>query len=125
MNLDGPGPPAAASAPHAALEDLTRQVAELRRRLEEAEETIRAIREDEVDAKMLVPGEGKTRVDDDDSVVGLDDHHVLSDLAETAEGNQPRCLAHAGKCSRVASWRRKPGRNRGCSNPSAELRSSS
>src|SRR4051794_22825644 len=49
---DRPGPP-----PHAGVEDLARQVAELRRRLEEAEETIRAIREDEVDAFVVSRGE--------------------------------------------------------------------
>ena len=50
---DGRAPAAA----HAAVEALTRQVAELRRRLEEAEETIRAIREDEVDAFVVSRGE--------------------------------------------------------------------
>src|SRR3954463_14881502 len=57
MKLDGRGPSAAASEPNAADEALTRQVAELRRRLEEAEETIRAIREDEVDAFVVSHGE--------------------------------------------------------------------
>src|SRR5262245_32933415 len=37
---------------------LMQQVAELRRRLDEAEETIRAIREDEVDAFVISRGEG-------------------------------------------------------------------
>src|SRR4051812_23012055 len=57
MSLDGRGLPPVAPAPHAGVEDLTRQVAELRRRLEEAEETIRAIREDEVDAFVVSHGE--------------------------------------------------------------------
>src|SRR3954453_20907781 len=57
MKLDGRGLPAAASEPNAVDEALTRQVAELRRRLEEAEETIRAIREDEVDAFVVSHGE--------------------------------------------------------------------
>src|SRR3954470_3954960 len=56
MKLDGRGPSAAASEPNAADEALTRQVVELRRRLEEAEETIRAIREDEVDAFVISHG---------------------------------------------------------------------
>src|SRR3954471_20146872 len=59
MDPDGRRPPAAAPGPRAAVEDLTRQVAELRRRLEEAEETIRAIREDEVDAFVVSGGEGE------------------------------------------------------------------
>src|SRR3954470_1693890 len=59
MSLDGRGPPAAASEPNAVDEALTRQVAELRRRLEEAEETIRAIREDEVDAFVISHGEAE------------------------------------------------------------------
>src|SRR4051812_18822097 len=57
MSLDGRGLPPVAPAPHAGVEDLTRQVAELRRRLDEAEETIRAIREDEVDAFVVSHGE--------------------------------------------------------------------
>src|SRR3954447_12516400 len=59
MDLDGGGPPPAAPAPRAGVEDLTHQVAELRRRLEEAEETIRAIREDEVDAFVVSHGEAE------------------------------------------------------------------
>jgi len=59
INLDGRGSPPAAPAPRAGVEDLTRQVAELRRRLEEAEETIRAIREDEVDAFVVSRGEAE------------------------------------------------------------------
>src|SRR3954454_19493285 len=57
MSLDGRDPPPVDPASHADVEDLTRQVAELRRRLEEAEETIRAIREDEVDAFVVSDGE--------------------------------------------------------------------
>src|SRR3954453_8401485 len=59
MKLDGRGLPAAASEPNAVDEALTRQVAELRRRLEEAEEMIRAIREDEVDAFVVSHGEAE------------------------------------------------------------------
>jgi hypothetical protein len=44
-------------AQHAGVEGLVQEVAELRRRLEEAEETIRAIREDEVDAFVVSQGE--------------------------------------------------------------------
>src|SRR3954452_15991001 len=59
IDLDGGGAPPAAPAPRAGVEDLTRQVAELRRRLEEAEETIRAIREDEGDAFVVSRGEAE------------------------------------------------------------------
>src|SRR3954453_3122674 len=50
-------PPLNQPAPHASVEKLIQQVTELRRRLEEAEETIRAIREDEVDAFVISRGE--------------------------------------------------------------------
>src|SRR4051794_8428764 len=59
MNVHGNGPPSPDQpAQHASVERLIQQVAELRRRLEEAEETIRAIREDEVDAFVVSRGEG-------------------------------------------------------------------
>ena len=34
------------------------------------------VRQDEVDAEMLVPREGEARVDDDEAAVGLDHRHV-------------------------------------------------
>src|SRR4051794_11238290 len=52
-------PPPSPPAPYAAVEELAQQVVELRRRLEEAEETIRAIREDEVDAFVVAHGEAE------------------------------------------------------------------
>ena len=45
------------------------------------------VREDEVDAEMLVARECQARVDDDDVFPQLEDGHVLADLAEPAEGN--------------------------------------
>ena len=55
----GRGPPASTPASHAGVEELARLVADLRRRLAEAEETIRAIREDEVDAFVVARGEAE------------------------------------------------------------------
>lgn len=46
-------------APHASVESLTREVTELRRRLEEAEQTIRAIQDNEVDAFVVSHGEAE------------------------------------------------------------------
>ena len=46
---------------------------------------VREVREDEIDAEMLVAREREARVDDDDLVVRLVDHHVLADLAEAPE----------------------------------------
>ena len=50
---------------------------------------VREVGQDEVDAEMLVAREGKPRVDDDDRAVRLVDGHVLPDLAETAERDDP------------------------------------
>src|SRR3954447_239048 len=57
MKLDGRGPPAAASERNAVDEAVPRQAPALRRGLREAEWTIRAIREDEVDAFVVSHGE--------------------------------------------------------------------
>ena len=46
---------------------------------------IREVREDEVDAEMLVTRKGEARVDDDDLPVRLENGQVLADLAEPAE----------------------------------------
>ena len=43
------------------------------------------VRQDEVDAEVLVAREGEARVDDDDLVAVLVDGHVLADLAEAAQ----------------------------------------
>ena len=48
---------------------------------------VREVRQDEVDAEMLVTRKGEARVDDDDLPVRLEDGEVLADLAEPAEGN--------------------------------------
>ena len=53
---------------------------------------VREVGQDEVDAEMLVAREREPGVDDDDRAVGLVDGHVLADLAEAAERNDP---AHA------------------------------
>ena len=56
-SLDERGPSSTTPVPRADVENLTQQVAELRRRLDEAEETIRAIRENEVDAFVVSGGD--------------------------------------------------------------------
>ena len=56
------------------------------------------VRQNEVDAKMLVPGEREARVDDDDLVAVLVDRHVLADLAEAAQRDDSK--AHAPECTR-------------------------
>ena len=48
--------------------------------------------EDQVDAEMLVAREGEARVDDDDLAAGLEDGHVLSDLSEAAERDDPQSV---------------------------------
>ena len=45
--------------------------------------------QDEVDAEMLVAREREPGVDDDDRAVRLVDGHVLADLAEAAERDDP------------------------------------
>jgi hypothetical protein len=48
------------------------------------------VRQEQIDAQMLVAREGKTRVHDQDLVAELVHGHVLSDLAEAAERNDPQ-----------------------------------
>ena len=50
---------------------------------------VREVRQDEVDAEMLVAREREPGVDDDDRAVRLVDGHVLADLAEAAERDDP------------------------------------
>ena len=50
-----------------------------------ASREVAEVREDEVDAEVLVAREREAGVDDDELAVGLDDGHVLADLAEPAE----------------------------------------
>ena len=46
--------------------------------------------QDEIDAEMLVAREREPRVDDDDLAAELVDRHVLADLAEAAERDDPQ-----------------------------------
>ena len=50
------------------------------------------VREDQADAEVLVPGKCQPGVDNDDVVVELVDGHVLADLADTAERDDPKRL---------------------------------
>jgi hypothetical protein len=57
----------------------------------------RKVREDEVDAKVLVAGKGEAGVDHDDAALTLDRGHVLADLAEAAKRGYARPgRAHRG-----------------------------
>ncbi len=59
--------------------------------------------QDEVDAEVLVAREREAGVDDDDLVAVLVDGHVLADLAEAAERDDPQ--AHARECMRARNGR--------------------
>lgn len=48
------------------------------------------VREDQVDPGLGVLGEQHAAVDDEKSAVVLEDGHVATDLAETAEGDDPQ-----------------------------------
>ena len=63
---------------------------------------VREIRQDEVDAEMLVPGEREARVDDDDRPFAFDRGHVLSDLAQAAQGDDPAGIRHQASLRPVA-----------------------
>ena len=52
------------------------------------------VREQQVDAEVLVAREREPGVDDDDLVADLVDGHVLADLAEAAERDDPERVAH-------------------------------
>ena len=57
---------------------------------------VREVRQDEIDAEVLVARERKPRVDEDPLTVELVEGHVLTDLAEPAERDDPECVAHNG-----------------------------
>ena len=48
--------------------------------------------ENQVDAEVLVPREREPRIDHDRLAPGLEDGHVLADLAEPAERDDPQSL---------------------------------
>ena len=60
----------------------------------------REVRQDEVDAEVLVARERQAGVDDDDLALALVDGHVLADLAEAAEGDDPAGSVHIGSSLR-------------------------
>ena len=55
---------------------------------------VRDVRDDEVDAQHLLVREHQARVDDDHVVALLDGHHVLADLADTAERDHAQRVSH-------------------------------
>ena len=72
---------------------------------------VREVRQDEVDAEVLVAREREPGVDDDDRVVRLVDGHVLADLAEAAERDDP-ADAHRGRSLGARPCVRTPPRSR-------------
>ena len=48
------------------------------------------VRKDQVDPEMLVAGKGEACVDDDDLAAELEDGHVLANLADPAERDDPK-----------------------------------
>ncbi len=61
---------------------------------------VREVRQHEVDPELLGGREPQARVDDDDPVLVLDDRHVLPDLAEPAERQDPQLsVAHTAIAS--------------------------
>ena len=56
---------------------------------------VREVGDHVVDAGQLVIGKHQPAVDGDEIVAGLDEHHVQTDLAEAAEGDEPNCGVHA------------------------------
>ena len=59
-------------------------------------EQVREVGQDQVDAEVLVPREREAGVDDHGLAVGLEDGHVLADLAEAAERDDPDACGHRG-----------------------------
>src|SRR5262249_39705590 len=60
---------------------------------------IAEVRQDEVDAEVLVAREREPRVDDEDLPGDLEHRHVLADLAEAAERDHPQ---HRGRHRQTA-----------------------
>src|SRR6266487_4265467 len=55
----------------------------------------REVRQNEIDAEVLVPRKGEAGVHDDDGAVALVGGHVLPDLAKAAEGDNPADSSHS------------------------------
>ena len=65
-----------------------------RLQLSQAVPEVGPVGQDEVDAQHLVAGEAQAGVDQQSPAVLLDAGHVLADLAEPAEEDQPDSAAH-------------------------------
>ena len=71
---------------------------------------VREVRQHQVDAEMLVAREREARVDDDALVADLEHGHVLPDLAEAAERDDPQAVCHASESTDGSRRRnRRPG----------------
>ena len=83
------------------------------------------VRQQEIDAEVLVAREREARVDDDDLVAHLEDGHVLADLAETAERDDAERVAHGlslRTCAARAATRRPAGATRAVRGSRGRLR---
>ena len=71
---------------------------------------IAEVRKDQVDAEVLVAREREPGVDHERRAVGLEHGHVLADLAEAAEGDDPKCRVahvvekHTARAGRPTAW---------------------
>src|SRR5439155_1160748 len=61
--------------------------------------------DDEIDAQHLFVGEHEAGVDDDDVVARFDRQHVLPDLADTTERDDPQAATSSGSGSRFSGGR--------------------
>ncbi len=75
-------------------------------RADESTLEVADVRQEEIDAEVLVAREREPRVDDDDLVADLVHGHVLADLAEAAERDDPERVAHAAESTDVRRARR-------------------
>ncbi len=82
-------------------------------RLHAAPLQVRHVRQDEVDAEVLVAREREARVHDDEVVAVLVHGHVLADLAEATQRNDPKDPVHRPSVSRWWIKRRRGRAGRG------------
>ena len=62
------------------------------------------VREDQVDAGMVVLGEQHAAVDDEQAAVVLEDGHVATDLAEPAQRDDPKPPSGSGGGAESSGW---------------------
>ena len=84
---------------------------------------VREVGQDEVDAEVLVAREREPRVDDDALAAELVHGHVLADLAEPAERDDPERVAHRSGVYGRSSTAKPPteGSDRKCADEAEPL----